>query len=99
MGLTLNATFLLQRLGTNICFVGRVETQKGLGYLLKAFSIIVQEGCNAKLFIVGDGRQKTLLEDLSRHLAIDDQVVFTGFAEDVLHLLSAGPRLCLTLSL
>jgi glycosyltransferase involved in cell wall biosynthesis len=68
---------------SNVCFVGRVETQKGLVYLLKAFSIIVREGCDAKLFIVGNGKQKTLLEDLSRHLAIDGEVVFTGFAEDV----------------
>lgn len=67
----------------DVCFVGRVETQKGLGYLLRAFSIIVREGCHAKLFIVGDGKQKSLLEDLSRHLAIDGKVFFTGFAEDV----------------
>ncbi len=44
---------------------------------------MIQEGCDAKLFVVGDGKQKTLLEDLSRHLAIDGRVVFTGFAEDV----------------
>jgi glycosyltransferase involved in cell wall biosynthesis len=69
----------------HICFAGRVETQKGLGYLLRAFSLIVREGCDARLFIVGDGRQKALLEDLSRHLAVDGQVVFTGFAEDVSH--------------
>jgi len=69
---------------THVCFVGRAETQKGLGYLLRAFSIILQEGCKAQLFIVGDGKQKPLLEDLSKKLGIDDQVIFTGFAEDVL---------------
>jgi glycosyltransferase involved in cell wall biosynthesis len=68
----------------HVCFVGRVEAQKGLVYLLRAFSIIIQEGCRAtKLLVVGDGKQKPLLEDLSRHLSIDNQVVFTGPSEDV----------------
>lgn len=69
---------------SHVCFVGRVEAQKGLGYLLRAFSLLMQEGCKAKLFIVGNGKQKPLLEDLAKSLGIDDQVIFTGFAENVL---------------
>jgi glycosyltransferase involved in cell wall biosynthesis len=34
--------------------------------------------------MVGDGRQKSLLEELSRHLAMDEKVVFAGFSDDVL---------------
>jgi len=70
--------------GNTICFVGRLETQKGLGYLLRACAKIIQDGCNAKLLVVGAGRQKELLEDLSKHLGIDEHVIFTGFAEDAL---------------
>jgi len=70
--------------GTHICFVGRLEPQKGPGYLLRAFSNIVQESFTAKLLMVGDGRQKSLLEELSKHLEINDQIVFAGFSDDVL---------------
>ena len=70
--------------GTHVCFVGRLEAQKGPGYLIRAFSMMAQESGTAKLFLVGEGRQKPLLEALSRHLAMDEKVVFAGFSDDVL---------------
>jgi glycosyltransferase involved in cell wall biosynthesis len=70
--------------GTHVCFVGRLEAQKGPGYLIRAFSMMAQESGTAKLFLVGEGRQKTLLEELTRHLAMDEKVVFAGFSNDVL---------------
>jgi glycosyltransferase involved in cell wall biosynthesis len=70
--------------GTHVCFVGRLEAQKGPGYLIRAFSMMAQESSTAKLFLVGEGRQKPLLEELSRHLAIDEKVVFAGFSDDVI---------------
>ena len=38
--------------GTHVCFVGRLEAQKGPGYLIRAFSMMAQESCTAKLFLV-----------------------------------------------
>ena len=70
--------------GTHVCFVGRLEAQKGPGYLIRAFSLLARESGMAKLLMVGEGRQKPLLEDLSRHLAIDEKVVFAGFSDNVL---------------
>jgi glycosyltransferase involved in cell wall biosynthesis len=70
--------------GTHICFVGRLEAQKGPGYLIRAFSTMAQECGTAKLLMVGEGRQKPLLEELSKHLEINEKVVFAGFSDDVL---------------
>lgn len=70
--------------GHHVCFVGRLEAQKGPGYLISAFSTMAQESGTAKLFLVGDGKQKPLLEELTRHLAMDEKVVFAGFSNDVL---------------
>ena len=68
----------------SICFVGRIESQKGLDYLLRALAIIIAYGSKVKLFIVGDGKQRTSLQDLAKNLALGDHVVFTGFQHDVL---------------
>jgi glycosyltransferase involved in cell wall biosynthesis len=60
-----------------------LEAQKGPGYLIRAFSMMAQECGTAKLFMVGEGRQKTLLEELSKHLAIEEKVVFAGLSDNV----------------
>ncbi len=70
--------------GSHVCFVGRLEAQKGPGYLIRAFSMMAKESGTAKLLLVGEGKQKPLLEEMTRHLALDEQVIFAGFSNDVL---------------
>ena len=68
----------------NICFVGRLEEQKGVEYLIKAMDIVKSEVKDTKLFIVGDGQLRTHLEALGKKLKLNDHVHFIGSANDVL---------------
>ena len=68
----------------NICFVGRLEEQKGVEYLMKAVAAIQSKGKDIRLFIVGDGQLSNTLKDLSKSLGLEDHAVFIGFTQDVL---------------
>jgi glycosyltransferase involved in cell wall biosynthesis len=68
----------------NICFVGRIEKQKGLEHLLRAFSIMRAGDKDMTLSIVGEGQQRDTLEKLAHSLELGDHVFFTGSAHDVL---------------
>lgn len=59
-----------------ILFVGRLEKQKGVDTLLKAFA---QVDSVTHLCIVGDGSQKQFLMQLAIDLKIEDRVAFLGF--------------------
>jgi glycosyltransferase involved in cell wall biosynthesis len=60
-----------------ILFVGRLIRLKGADLLLKAFSMI-EKPKNARLWLVGDGPERIVLEDLSRRLGIEQSVNFMG---------------------
>ncbi|MEK7563704.1 MAG: glycosyltransferase, partial [Patescibacteria group bacterium] len=64
-----------------ILFVGRLEKMKGVDLLLKAYARANSEfGVrNSELHIVGDGSQRSTLENLARKLGIADRVVFKGY--------------------
>ena len=68
----------------NICFVGRIEVQKGLEHLLRAIALVREGGGNATLTVVGEGGQRKTLEELARRLKLHDHVLFAGFRQDVL---------------
>jgi glycosyltransferase involved in cell wall biosynthesis len=68
----------------NICFVGRIEAQKGLEFLMRAMAVITSRDSEVTLTLVGEGQQRAALEDLARSLSLAHHVVFTGFVENVL---------------
>lgn len=61
-----------------LLFVGRLHPQKGLDVLLKALRRLQDEGTEVGLTLVGDGPQKSQLEDLARALGIRPHVKFAG---------------------
>ena len=61
-----------------LVFVGRLLTSKGLVYLLKSMPIILQNASNVKLVMVGDGADRPQLEQLTRELNLQNNVIFTG---------------------
>lgn len=73
-----------QRASKNICFVGRIEAQKGLDYLMRAMAIIISQDKEVTLTLVGEGKQRAALEDLARSLSLAHHVVFTGLVGNVL---------------
>ena len=70
-----------------ISYVGRLDKEKGLETLLKAFAAIVKSGANAKLLIAGkpvsEGEEyKKSLEKLVTDLGIEKYVSFLGHVDN-----------------
>jgi len=78
---------LIERLGIGtkkvILYVGRLIKQKGVNYLIEAFSKLREERDDVILIIVGEGESRSELELLSENLNIEDSVYFTGFVANV----------------
>ena len=64
-----------------ILAVGRLSKEKGFEYLLKAVSLL-KEGNNARLVILGEGKEEANLRKLSKEIGIDKQVLFLGFKDN-----------------
>jgi len=70
-------------------YVGRLLPKKGLDWLIKSFAIFAENKTKVALAIIGDndGGQhidmKKRYQRLSEQLGVGDQVIFTGFKDDV----------------
>lgn len=62
-----------------IVYVGRLEVVKNVASLIKAFA---NSNTNAHLTIVGDGRERNSLEDLSSTLNLKSKITFKGFSSE-----------------
>lgn len=73
-----------------VLFVGRLEQVKNLPFLLAAMREAVSVNPAIDLWVVGDGTQRTALEQLSHELGIDANVTFWGQQLDVARFFSAA---------
>lgn len=62
----------------NIVSVARLSPEKGIERAIKAIKYVVSKGLNVKYSIVGDGAQRSELENLTKELGVMDHVVFYG---------------------
>ena len=62
----------------NILFVGRLNPVKGLQYLIMAMKLVHDKMPEARLILVGDGKERELLAALSKQLNIQKYVLFIG---------------------
>lgn len=60
-------------------YVGRLEVEKGVETLLRAFARVREDAPGAHLRIVGRGSQRPLLEQLATTLGLNAAVTFTGW--------------------
>ena len=60
-----------------VMFVGRLEIEKDLGFLIESFRLVIPRVPRARLVLVGDGRHRAQLEEAARDLA-PDKVLFMG---------------------
>jgi len=60
---------------------GRFVKQKNYGLLLKAFKLVLKQ-TPAKLVIIGDGPERSVIEKLAKNLKIIADITFTGFIKD-----------------
>ena len=63
--------------------VARFNLQKGHEYLIKAIPFVLRKYPRTKLLLVGDGELRGEMESLVGELEIKDNVIFTGFREDI----------------
>lgn len=64
-----------------VLFVGRVDKEKNINVLIKAFPKVLTSS-HAKLVIAGKGKERSNLVNLSKKLGIDKNVIFTGFISE-----------------
>ncbi len=69
-----NAKYLL--------YVGRLIPSKGIDTIIRSLPLLIQQGLNVKLVIVGQGYFKDYLEKLAQKLGVEDRVIFSGFIPD-----------------
>ena len=69
----------------NILFVGRLEKQKGVNYLIKAYGLIKQEIPNSRLIVVGPGvRLRRKYEKQVNRDKLEDVIFVGGKSQDEL---------------
>jgi glycosyltransferase involved in cell wall biosynthesis len=64
-----------------IIAVGRMVPKKGFDNLLRAFASVIQKKPQYKLRIVGDGPERTRLNELIKQLSLENNVELTGWRE------------------
>ncbi|WP_274714251.1 glycosyltransferase [Xenorhabdus bovienii] len=69
--------------------VGRLHAQKDYPNLITAFFNLKQENKYIKLFIIGDGPQKSELQLLSQSLGLNHEINFLGIRHDIPNILCA----------
>ncbi len=67
--------------------VGRLEQQKGVDVLLRAFPAVLERHPEAYILVVGDGLQRPRLEVLAAELGVWERTIFAGLRKDVSALL------------
>ncbi len=65
-----------------ITYIGALVRQKGVDILLKAFKRVKERQPDSKLIIVGDGKERKNLENMTSTLGLRE-VEFKGFIEDL----------------
>lgn len=66
-----------------ILMVGRLDPQKAVHFLIKAFTEVVKQQPQTLLLLVGEGELQSQLENQAQELGIADKVRFLGVREDV----------------
>lgn len=72
-----------QAISNRILCIARLEPEKGVDVLIRAFAIVKKSFFEATLVIVGDGSRRAALESLASALGIAGAVSFEGRRNDV----------------
>jgi glycosyltransferase involved in cell wall biosynthesis len=67
----------------------RFYPQKGLRYLIQAIPKILESHPKTIFLLVGDGVERQMLEGIAKSSGIEENVVFTGFRQDIPNLIGA----------
>jgi glycosyltransferase involved in cell wall biosynthesis len=65
-----------------LTYVGRLAPEKGQAMLLRAVAQLHREGVAVRLCLVGDGPDRTALEQQAARLSLNDAVIFEGHVDE-----------------
>ena len=68
---------------TIVGFVGRMSKEKGLEHLINIVPGLVAIAPSTRFVFVGEGPERSALERLTRHLHVEENVLFLGRREDL----------------
>jgi glycosyltransferase involved in cell wall biosynthesis len=68
--------------GINVITIGRLVKHKRIDKVIEAFSLLIEENNDSKLFIVGEGPEENSLKKLSSKLGIREKIEFCGFLDN-----------------
>ena len=68
--------------------VSRLDARKGLEYLVGAIASLIPEMPGTRLVLVGDGPERTRLQDQAKQLGVERIVTFAGSQEDIVPFLA-----------
>ena len=67
--------------GFTIGSIGRLSIEKGYKYLIEALAILIKKGIDARLVIMGEGYERSCLENLTRELGLSEKVLLPGYID------------------
>lgn len=67
----------------------RFYPQKGLRFLVEAIPLVLRAFPETRFLLIGDGVERSMLEQKVNELGISERVVFTGFRPDISRLIGA----------
>jgi len=82
-----------------IGFIGQMIPRKGLTDLLRAFDLLYEKDPDLRLELLGDGNQRSELEQLAKSLPSSNAIRFLGFRSDRLERLAGFDLFVMTSSL
>jgi len=71
--------------GFTIGSIGRLSTEKGYKYLIEALSLLVKNGIDTRLVIIGEGYERGLLEEFIAQLGLKDRILLPGYRNNAKH--------------
>ncbi|MEI7503427.1 MAG: glycosyltransferase, partial [Paludibacter sp.] len=85
----INPTSLIEAKGgtKNIAIIGRLSNEKGIDIALKVMQEVLKSEPEAKLWVIGNGKEKEKLIHLALELGIRKAIYFHGFSKKVESLL------------
>lgn len=75
--------------------IGRLDPQKGLGDLISAAALIIHRFPDAHFLVVGEGPERSRLDEMIREQGLAERVHLAGWRADIPELLAAGTALVL----
>jgi len=68
--------------------IARFDSIKNIPMMINAFKDVYGNNPNTRLLLVGDGDERSKLEELAQESGVADAVIFTGFQQDTAKLMS-----------